>query len=96
MATILTNKELKDNELVKQHKELLDTFMKNELEWNSYRRKKMLKIYDNHITERNIRFYFCRPLRLFVTALITKQLDKIANYFPKDYSFNPEIIGLGK
>ena len=91
MATILTNKELKDNELVKQHKELLDTFMKNELEWNSYRRKKMLRIYETKVSENNIRFFICRPLRLFTTALITNQLDKIANYFPKDYNFVKEL-----
>ena len=92
----LTHKELKDGELVKQHKELLETFMKNELDWNHSRRKAISKVYDNHVNVNNVRYYICRPLKMFLSALLTKQLDKIANYFPKDYNFVYETIGSGK
>ena len=92
METTFTPKNFNDKELIKQHKELLDKFMKNELEWESKRRKKLLEAYDNKIFESNIRFYFCRPFRLFITAFLLNKLDTIANYFPKGYEFNIERI----
>ena len=94
METTFTPRKFDNKELIKQHKELLDKFMKNELEWESKRRKALLKAYDNKIVEGNIRFYFCRPFRLFITAFLLNKLDKIANYFPKDHEFNIEKIKL--
>lgn len=85
-------KENKDRELIQQHKDLLEKFMKTELDWKFQSRKKIFKIYDVKIEAFNIRFYYNRPLRLFLQALLTNRLEDIANYYPKDYSFNTENI----
>jgi hypothetical protein len=90
--THLTEKELKDKQLVKEHRELLENFMKNELSWHKSRRDKILRAYDDKVDENNIRFYMFRKLRLFLTALLTNRLNEIANYFPKDYTFNKEQL----
>lgn len=87
---LLSTKELKDLELVKQHQALLESFMKNELAWKLKRRRKIQEIYKQKIKENNIRFFFNRPLELFLKALITNKLDIIADYFPKGYNFKLE------
>ena len=86
----LTKKELKEKELVKEHRELVDSFMKNELAWQGHTRKKILKVYDAKVDDNNIRFFMMRKLRVFLSALLTDKLDQIANYFPKGYSFSKE------
>lgn len=92
METKFTPTKFNEKELIRQHKELLDKFMKNELDWESKRRKKLLKTYDIKINEKNIKFFFCRPFKLFLTAMLLNKLDKIANYYPKDYTFNIETL----
>jgi hypothetical protein len=87
MSTLLTDKELKDIELVRHHKEMLERFMKNELSWKKQRRDVIWRVYDKRITAENIRYYFNRDMRLFLKAMIFNKLPKIANYYPVDYDF---------
>lgn len=86
----LTEKEIKNKELVKEHRELVDSFMKNELAWKAHTRKKILRVYDAKVDDSNIRFYMLRKVKVFLSALLTDKLDQIANYFPKGYSFAKE------
>lgn len=89
-------KENKDRELIAQHKKLLEQFMKNELDWKYRDRKKILTVYDSKIVDHNIRFYYNRPMRLFLIALLKNKLSSIANYYPKDYGFNREENKMSK
>lgn len=67
-----TNRELLDH-----HKLLLDKFLKNTLDQSRKRRVKFFKLYDLLIDEDNIRLYYFRSLRVFISALINNRLDEI-------------------
>lgn len=82
----LSPKELRDAELVTFHRDLIENLMKNKLAWALGRRKKVMKLYDIYINPSNIRYYLCRPLELFLKALLLGKLEDIANYTPKEFN----------
>lgn len=81
---------LPDKVIVKAHKELLELHKRVVLNYLTQYygmkvkyRKKFFILYEMYISEDNIRFYFNRPIKMFVYALVTGTLDKIKDYFPK-------------
>lgn len=70
-----------DKELLELHKEVLKSYLTQRSLKHKYQ-KKFFKIYDNYITEKNIRRFFFRSAKLFVYALVTDQLDEIEDYVP--------------
>lgn len=67
-----TNKELLDH-----HKLILEKFLKVNLNQKRRRRIVFFTLYDLVITEDNIRLFYHKPLKAFVSALINNRLDDI-------------------
>lgn len=83
MYTVLSEKDILkiNSELLELHKRCItDYLIQHSLKHS--KRKKFFKLYDYYIDEHNIREYFFRPVKLFVYALVTNQLDKIQDYIP--------------
>ncbi len=79
---MLTDKELKDQELVTLHKRVLTEYIRTNLQWDSFQRGAVLAKYDREIDRNNIRYYYNRHVALFLIALIQDRLEDISNYKP--------------
>lgn len=75
---------LKDSELISDHRELLRKFMRTKTHFTISERKKVLRLYDQHIDKDNIRKYINRKIKVFFMALITDRLHKVKDYFDKN------------
>jgi len=82
--TVLTQKELKDQELLELHKTVLTNFLKEKTKFKPADRKLILKRYDQVINRDNIRYYYNRQIRIFTAALVINRLDLVAKYQPKN------------
>lgn len=85
MATVSSN-ILKETELITNHRNLVQAYLKKETNWKLSIRKKLLQRYDEQINKENIRFYLNRHVKLFIIALAQDELKAIAKYFPKGYA----------
>lgn len=75
----LTEKELKDTELVALHRSLFVSFIK-ETVIKLEVRKTLEKLYDALISKDNIRLYYNRHIELFTKALVSNKLDEIIKH----------------
>lgn len=82
---MVTHSEIKEKDLINNHRELLRQFMVRTLDWELTIRNKVLKLYDQEINEENIRYYLNRDIKIFLTYLIQGKIRKAAKYFPKGY-----------
>lgn len=80
--------EIKEQDLIKDHKALIKSFMETETEWDLSTRKKVLNIYDALINKENIRYYINREIKIFIVCLIKGDIKRAAKYFPKGYLDN--------
>lgn len=77
----LAEKDSKD--LIELHKRCVKDYLMVTKDAKLRTRKKFFRLYDIYITPKTIRYYFFRPVPVFVFALVTNQLDKISDYTPK-------------
>ena len=82
---MVSHKEITEQDLIKQHRKLMETHMKVQRQWGIRIRKVILETYDNVITKENIRFYLNRDIKIFTTCLALGQIKRAAKYFPKGY-----------
>lgn len=75
----LTNKELKDQELIEIHKGLFTTFVKEKID-TLKNRNIALNFYDAMINVNNIRLYYNRHISIFAQALLTNNLESIVKH----------------
>ena len=66
-------------ELIELHKRVIKTYLLG-IDISHSNIKKFFLVYDHYISPDNIIHYFHRPVRIFVRALILKQLHKISDY----------------
>jgi len=83
----LTQKELKDQELISIHKAVLDDYIRTNLHWDSTKRHQVNAKYDEMVTRNNIRQYYNYHVGIFLLALLQDKLTSIANY---TYKHQPE------
>lgn len=76
----LSEKELKDQELVTLHKLVMMDYIKTNLRWDSTQKAKVLRKYDDEVDRSNIRCYYNYTIGLFLIALLQDKLPTIANY----------------
>jgi hypothetical protein len=76
----LTVKQLKDQELVTLHKIILIDYIKSNLRWDSFKKEKVFKKYDQEVDRDNIRCYYNYNVGIFLIALLQDKLPTIANY----------------
>lgn len=83
MYTVLSDKDILkiNSELLELHKRCITDYLIQQSLKHS-KRKKFFMLYDYYINKNNIREYFFRPIKLFIYALVTNQLDKIRDYTP--------------
>lgn len=75
----LSQKELKDSELVTLHRTLFIRFIK--LKIKSLRtRKAVERLYDSEISKDNIRLYYNAKIKIFAQALVTDELESIVKH----------------
>lgn len=72
-----------NKELLELHKRVVLNYLIQEHNMKLRARNKFFTLYDMYISEKNIRLYFFRPVKVFVHALVTDNLDKIQDYFTK-------------
>jgi hypothetical protein len=78
-ATLLTNKELKDQELIEIHLALFTKFVKEKI--HSLRNRNIaIAFYQAKITTDNIRLYYNRRINIFAQALLTDDLKSIEKH----------------
>lgn len=82
---MVSHSELTEKDLINQHRDLLETFMNNTLQWELSIRKKVLALYEQEINKENIRYYINRDIKVFLQYLIQGKVRKAAKYFPKGY-----------
>ena len=87
----LTQKELKDQELVTLHKTVLMTYINAELRWDSGKKASIMKAYDDIVTRDNIRWWLNYKVNIFLIALEQGKLEDIANYTFGWEDFEEEI-----
>lgn len=75
----LTQKELKDSDLVTLHRSLFESFIKEHIHKLAIR-KTVIKLYDATISTENIRLYYNRHIALFTKALVSNRLEDIAKH----------------
>lgn len=71
-----------NEELLEIHKKCITNYL-IQRQIKISKRKQFFALYEHYIDHKNIRMYFYRPIRMFIYALVTDQLDKISNYFTK-------------
>lgn len=76
----LSEKELKDQDLVALHRSVLKDYLNKNLNWESKDKSKLMKLYDKTIDRSNIRHYFNHHVGIFIIALIQDKLSSIATY----------------
>jgi len=76
----LSPKELKDQELVNLHKDVLLNYIKEHTQFGLSKKNRVLALYDEEINRDNIRVYYNRHIKIFLVALILDQLPLIAKY----------------
>jgi len=76
----LSIKELKDQELITLHRNVLVDYIMTNLQWTLKKRQQALKLYDDTIDRSNIRHYYNRHVGIFLIALLQDKLESIANY----------------
>jgi len=75
----LTQKELKDTELVDLHRKLYLTYIKEKI--TNLRNKRIAtRYYDAMINKDNIRLYYNRHIHVFTEALLTQRLESIVKH----------------
>ncbi len=77
----IEHSEIKETDLVKNHKRVLEHFMNTKTLWKAGHKNKILKIYDTQVDKDNIRIFLNRGIKTFLLALITGRLHLITNYF---------------
>lgn len=78
----LTRKEIKktNKELIDIHRSLLEGHIKNIPKVTLKQKTQIIRLYDNRITEANIRMFYNRKIKLFFYALLTDRLEEIKQY----------------
>lgn len=78
----LSEKALKkaNRDLLDLHKKCIKTYL-TQVGIKIRYQKKFFSLYDNYLSDGNIREYFHRPIKLFVYAIVTKKLEQIRDYF---------------
>lgn len=75
----LTEKELKDSELILIHRELFTKLIKEKIR-SIKDRKTALSFYDSKISKENIRLYYNRHISIFSQALLQDNLESIVKH----------------
>lgn len=88
MVNLITPEEIKDHDLLKFHRELLSSFLNTKTNFKLSTKNMILHVYDNTITEDNIRTVYNRNIKLFTAALVTNKLDSITNYHKQGSNIN--------
>lgn len=88
-------KEKWNVELIELHKRLVVTNL-TQRGLKTTKQKKFFIIYDYYINEKNIQYFFNRPIDLFIKSLLRVELDKIANYIDRDYKKNTKCKKIKK
>ena len=70
-----------ETELIKFHRGLISKYLKDNTSLTFRKRNLILKLYDNEITQNNIRHYINANLTLFIKALISDRLSEIKSYY---------------
>lgn len=81
-----------ENQLVDHHTQLLENFMKNETDFTSQQRRRVLKLYATRINNTNIRYFLMRPISVFLTALVTDKLEQIKNYWHGEELLTDDLL----
>ena len=76
----ITHSPIKESDLVKNHKRVLEHYMNTKTQWKANQKSKVLNLYDQNISKKNIRIYLNRDMKTFLVALITGRLHLITNY----------------
>ncbi len=84
--------EIKETDLVRQHRELIESFMNNDTKLELDAKKKILKLYDLYINKDNIRYYINQHVKVLIVHIAQGTVKKAAKYFPKGYLEDDETI----
>lgn len=76
----LTDKEIKDSELVTLHRDLLNNYLNTQTSFSIKKKKQILKLYDSEVKVENIRSFYNRHIKIFLVGLVTNNLDRIKKY----------------
>ena len=76
----ITHSPVKETDLVKNHKRVLEHFMNTKTQWKANQKTKVLNLYDSEVDKTNIRIYLNRDMKTFLMALVTGRLHLITNY----------------
>lgn len=73
-----------NQELLELHQRCITTYL---IQYHNFRPRKIKmfnRLYEHYITHKNIRYYFHRPIPLFVKALVLDKLEDIKDYYPAE------------